>query len=50
MKIETIKKYYPFWLGLIVCIALIGFGSQHGWSFAVFGAYIMGYFNLTKLH
>lgn len=48
---SNIKKYYPFWLGLIVCLILIGKSSQYGfWSFSVLGAYLIGYFKLTKLH
>jgi hypothetical protein len=42
-------KYYPFWLGLLVCIILIGKSSQYGlWSFSVLSAYIIGYFKLTN--
>jgi hypothetical protein len=42
-------KYYPFCLGLLVCIILIGKSSQYGfWSFSVLLAYIIGYFKLTN--
>jgi hypothetical protein len=44
-------KYYPFWLGLLVCITLIGKSSQYGlWSFSVLLAYIVGYFKLTNFN
>jgi len=44
-------KYYPFWLGLIICVMLIGKSSQYGlWSFSVLLAYLMGYFKLTKFN
>ena len=45
----TLLKYYPFCLGLLVCISLIGKSSQYGfWSFSVLLAYIIGYFKLTN--
>lgn len=48
---KTILKYYPFWLGLIICLILIGKAAQYGlWSYAVLLAYLIGYFNLTKFH
>jgi len=42
---EKIKKYYPFWLGLIVCIGLIGIYKEV-LSLAVLWAYVIGYFRL----
>ena len=48
---DYLKKYYPFWLGLYVCIVLIGWSAQHGlWAFSVIGAFLVGYFKLTKFH
>lgn len=48
---KIIKKYYPFWLGLAVCIILIGKSAQYELlSFSVLLAYLIGYFKLTKLH
>lgn len=48
---KIINKYYPFYLGLIVCIILIGKSSQYGyWSFSLLIAYLIGYFKLTKFH
>jgi hypothetical protein len=44
-------KYYPFWLGLIACIELIGMSVKYDmWSFSVLIAYIVGYFKLTKFN
>ena len=44
-----INKYYHFWLGLIICIFLIGLAAKYDlWSFAVLGSYILGYYKLTK--
>jgi hypothetical protein len=48
---KTFLKYYPFWLGLIVCLILIGRSAQYGlWSFSVLSAYGIGYYRLTKFH
>lgn len=48
---KKFKEYYPFWLGLYFAICLVGYGANTGyWSFAIFVAYLMGYFKLTKLH
>jgi len=48
---EIFLKSYPFLLGLIVCLILIGKSAEYGfWSFSVLGAYIIGYYKLTKLH
>lgn len=48
---KTINKYYPFILGLLICLILIGKSSQHGlWSFSVLTVYLIGYFKLTKFH
>lgn len=48
---EKIKKYYPFWLGLFITICFIGIGAKHDcMSFAVLGAFILGYFRLTNFH
>ena len=48
---NTFLKYYPFWLGLLLCLALIGKSAEYGlWSFSVLSAYIIGHFKLTKFH
>jgi len=44
-----IKKYYPFWLGLIICIGIIGLTKDFP-SFGTLLAFLLGYFKLTKLH
>ena len=52
MKLKIKKvffKYYPFWLGLILCIFFIGY-FQNTPTIAVFAAFIMGYYKTTKLH
>lgn len=46
---KIVKKYYPFWIGLIICMGLVGLGKDFI-SFAVFSAYIMGYHNLTDFN
>ena len=43
------KKYYPFWLGLIVTIVLIGIFKEAP-SFAAIGGFVVGYYKVTKLH
>jgi len=40
-------EYYPFWLGLIVCIFLMRWSTP---TFAILFAFILGYYKLTKLH
>ncbi len=48
---EKIKKYYPFWLGLIVFIFLNGIEIiRHAPSVGMLIMYLIGYFKLTKLH
>jgi len=48
---EKIKKYYPFWLGLLVFITLNGFEIIRGApSMGMLIMYLIGYFKLTKLH
>jgi hypothetical protein len=48
---EKIKKYYPFWLGLLVFIALNGFEIiREAPSMGMLIMYLIGYFKLTKLH
>jgi hypothetical protein len=49
MKEYLINKIYPFILGIIVCIWLVHITREFS-SFGIFGAYILGYFHLTKLH
>lgn len=45
------KKFYPFLLGLLIVIILIGKASTYGfWSITVLFAYFIGYFKLTKFH
>lgn len=48
---QIIKKYYPFWLGLFMIICLLGTCVKYNIaSFAVIGAYLIGFFKLSKLH
>ena len=48
---EKIKKYYPFWLGLLVFIILNGFEIiRSAPSTGMLIMYLIGYFKLTKLH
>jgi hypothetical protein len=48
---EKIKKYYPFWLGLLVFITLNGFEIiREAPSMGMLIMYLIGYFKLTKLH
>ena len=48
---EKIKKYYPFWLGLIVFIILNGIEIiREAPSMGMLIMYLIGYFKLTKLH
>jgi len=50
-EMEKIKKYYPFWLGLLVFIALNGFEIiREAPSMGMLIMYLIGYFKLTKLH
>lgn len=45
------KNFYPFLLGLLIVIILIGKASTYGfWSITVLFAYFIGYFKLTKFH
>ena len=46
---NKIKKYYPFWLGLLICVILISKTKEYS-SFGILLAYLIGYFKLTKLH
>lgn len=48
MKIKFLK-YYPFWLGLIVMLAIIDLTREFS-SLGILLAFIIGYFKLTKLH
>mgnify|MGYP003595250688 CR=1 FL=1 len=43
------KKYYPFWLGLLICLLLINKTKEYS-SVGILLAYLIGYFKLTKLH
>ena len=48
---EKIKKYYPFWLGLLVFISLNGIELiREAPSIGMLIMYLIGYFKLTKLH
>jgi hypothetical protein len=48
---EKLKKYYPFWLGVLVLIALNGYEIfRQAPSIAMLIMYLVGYFKLTKLH
>jgi hypothetical protein len=48
---EKIKKYYPFWLGLLFLIFINGFESiRQAPSVGMIIMYLVGYFQLTKLH
>lgn len=43
-------KKCSFWVGLLLCIILIGKSAQYGfWSFSVLLAYIIGY-NINGLY
>ena len=46
---RVFKKYYPFWLGLIYCVFIVGLTREFS-SLGIFLAYIIGYFKITKLH
>jgi hypothetical protein len=49
--IEKLKKYYPFWLGLLVFIGLNGIEIiRESPSIGMLIMYLIGYFKLTKLH
>jgi hypothetical protein len=48
---EKIKKYYPFWLGLLIFIILNGYEIiREAPSSGMLIMYLIGYFKLTKLH
>jgi len=48
---KIVKKYYPFWLGLLVFIILNGFEIiRSAPSIGMLIMYLIGYFKLTKLH
>ena len=48
---EKIKKYYPFWLGLLFLIGLNGIEIiRQAPSMGMLIMYLVGYFKLTKLH
>ena len=48
---NTIKKYYPFWIGLLFLIILNSFEIiRDAPSIGMIIMYLVGYFNLTKLH
>ncbi len=48
---DKIKKYYPFWLGLLVFIILNSFEViRQAPSLGMLFMYIIGYFRLTKIH
>ena len=47
---SKIKKYYPFWLGLLIFIVLNGIPiMREAPSIFSLLMYIIGYFKLTKL-
>ena len=44
-------KYYPFWFGLLLTISFFGLCIEYNVvSFAVIGAYLIGFFKLSKWH
>jgi hypothetical protein len=50
-KMEKIKKYYPFWLGVLVCIFLNGNEIiREAPSIGMLLMYLIGFFKWTKLH
>ena len=48
---KTFKKYYPFWLGILILIYINSFPSlRESPSMAMFAMFVIGYFKLTKIH
>ena len=48
---EKIKKYYPFWLGVLVCISINGYEIiRDAPSIGMLLMYLIGFFKWTKLH
>lgn len=48
---NTFKKYYPFWLGLIIFIILNASPQlRQAPSIPMLIMYLIGYFKLTKFH
>lgn len=48
---DKVKKYYPFWLGLLVLVILNSYPIfREAPSIGMMLMYIIGYFKLTKLH
>lgn len=48
---KTFKKYYPFWLGILIIAYMNSFPSLREFpSMAMFAMFVIGYFKLTKLH
>jgi hypothetical protein len=48
---EKIKKYYPFWLGLLIFVLLNGVDIiRQNPNMGMLIMYIIGYFKLTKLN
>jgi hypothetical protein len=48
---KTIKKYYPFWLGIICLILINGIPIfREAPSIGMILMYLIGYFKWTKLH
>ncbi len=50
-NMEKIKKYYPFWLGLLIFVLLNGVDIiRQNPNMGMLIMYIIGYFKLTKLN
>jgi hypothetical protein len=48
---EKIKKYYPFWLGIVALISINGITVfREAPSIGMFIMYIIGYFKLTNFN
>lgn len=46
---EKILKYYPFWIGLIICLILSRLPIEYNFE-CITISFILGYFKLTKFH
>ena len=46
---KIIKKYYPFWLGLYVCVLLVNLTREYS-SIGILLAFIIGYYRLTDFN
>lgn len=47
----TLVQWHGFWLGLFICVILIGMSAKYGlWSFSVLIAYGIGYLQTYRKH